>query len=367
MSITMFRRCLAAVPLLLACQRAPHAPHRSGASDGAVTLSPGSRPYIQVERAAAPPAGLQRSLFARVSFDERRVAAIGSPVSGRVLAVHVVTGARVRAGDPLVTIRSTDLSAARAQAAETHQSRLLAAETAARARTLVAQGAGSLAEQQQAEAALALAVEEERRAASALGALGARGSSPDYVLRAPRAGTVVERAVQPGNAITADAGQALVTLADLSTVWVLADVFEQDVSAVRAGDDAVVTVSALEGRSFTGRVAYVGDVVDATTRAARARIELPNPDGALRPGMFAEVGVRSGATAAAFVPTTAVLARRDEFFVFVPTAAATFVARRVRIGSQAGEHVAILEGLRPGEEVVTRGAILLDAEANTAL
>jgi cobalt-zinc-cadmium efflux system membrane fusion protein len=83
--------------------------------------------------------------------------------------------------------------------------------------------------------------------------------------------------------------------------------------------------------------------------------------------MFAEVGVRSGATAAAFVPTTAVLARRDEFFVFVPTAPATFVARRVRIGAQAGEHVAILEGLRPGEEVVTRGAILLDAEANTAL
>jgi Cu(I)/Ag(I) efflux system membrane fusion protein len=150
-------------------------------------------------------------------------------------------------------------------------------------------------------------------------------------------------------------------------VWVLADVFEQDVSAVRAGDEAQVTVGALEGRTFAGHVAYVGDVVDATTRAARARIELANPDGALRPGMFAEVGVLSASGAQSFVPTAAVLARRDEYFVFVPGDAATFTARRVRLGAQTGEHVAILDGLRPGEEVVTRGAILLDAEANAEL
>ena len=83
--------------------------------------------------------------------------------------------------------------------------------------------------------------------------------------------------------------------------------------------------------------------------------------------MFAEVGVRSASAAESFVPAAAVLARRDEFFVFVPTTASTFVARPVRLGPQVGEHISVLDGLRPGEEVVTRGAILLDAEANAAL
>jgi cobalt-zinc-cadmium efflux system membrane fusion protein len=338
-----------------------------GAPTGKVTLAGESQRYIHVETAASPPSSVQHTLFARVAFDERKVASLGSPVSGRVTRVHVITGDKVKAGQALLTISSTEVSAARAQVTEAREARMLAEQTAARAQLLVQQGAGSVAEQERAESSLAQAKAEEKRAAQSLGALGVQETSGDYVLKSPIAGVVVERTAQAGNAVSSDQGAALITVADLSTVWVLADVFEQDVQNIVAGNPAVVRVAALNGREFAGRVGYVGDVVDATTRAARARVELENPNLELRPGMFAEVEVNAAQTATAFVPVSAVLARRDEFYVFVPEGTQSYVPRKVKIGRQVGDHIAILSGVKAGENIVTRGAILLDAEANAAL
>jgi RND family efflux transporter MFP subunit len=172
--------------------------------------------------------------------------------------------------------------------------------------------------------------------------------------------------VEVGNAVGADQGQPLVTIADLSTVWIIADVYENDLPYVRAGEAARVTIPILGKRRYEGRVAYVGSVVDATTRTARARLELPNPDAALRPGMFAEMVIDAPERASAIVPTSALLARRDEMFLFVETKKGHFMQRKVQLGAQTGDHVALLNGVEPGERIVTRGAILLDAEANAA-
>lgn len=332
--------------------------------DGTIVLGGASREYVVVEAAKPPPPTTSRSLFARVTFDERHLAAVGAPVSGRVASVEVVTGDRVRAGQVLLTIHSADLATAQAQLAEARQARLLAEQTATRATMLVEQGAGSVMEREQATTALAQARSEEDRANRALRALGGQGGETDYVLKSPIAGTVVERHVAVGNTVSGDASDALLTVADLSTVWVVADVYEPDMPYVHEGDATIVTVTAIPDRTFEGRVAYVGQVVDQQTRAARARVELANPDGALRPGMFAQVSVQSAERASAEVPKSAVLARRDEYYVFVESARDTFTRRVVRLGTDHGDDVAILDGLRSGERVVVRGAILLDAESN---
>lgn len=364
----MRRYLLLSVSLgLWACPREAEEPRKPRASpEGKVTLEGDSLRYVRVEKAEVPPPNASHPLFARVSFDERNMAVLGAPVSGRVSAVHVTTGTPVIVGQPVVTIHSADVGTANAALAEARHNRLLASQTAARAMQLVRAGAGSEAERQQAETAFHNAEDEERRALQAVRAMGLDAKGSDYVLKAPIAGTVVDRQVNVGNAVGADQGAPLITIANLQKVWVIVDVYEQDLPYVKAGHQARIEFPALRNRIYESTVTYVGDVVDADTRTARARIELDNADGALRPGMFAQVDVSSPEVASAWVPLSAVLARRDEFYVFVRNAEQQFVSRKVELGQERGDRVAILSGLQAGEDVVTRGAILLDAEANAA-
>jgi cobalt-zinc-cadmium efflux system membrane fusion protein len=322
---------------------------------------------VTVEPAAPITELRARTLVARIAFDDRRVAALGPPVQGRVAHVDVVLGDHVEKGAPLLTIHAPDIAAALAQVSETRTGRQLAERNYERSSTLVQQGAGSESDRMTADAALQQAKSEEERARSALEALGGAHGSSDYVLRSPIAGNVVERNVTVGSEVSTGQDQALITIADLSTIWVIADVYEQDLARVHVGDPATVDVFAIPGREFSGKITYLSNTVDATTRVARARIELPNPDFALRPGMFANVHARGLCDGAAEIPLSAVLARRDQFFVFVRDGAGVYAQREVRPGEQRGQHVAILSGLHVGEPVVTEGAILLDAEANEAL
>ncbi len=333
---------------------------------GEVTLSSESLAYVRVEAVRAPEASVKRPLHARIGFDEQRVSVLGAPVSGRVTAVNVVTGSQVRAGDALLTIHSGDVAQVRSQLAQAREVRALSEIRAARAQQLLSLGAGSQAESQEASTALASARTEERRAQNTLSALGGVGAGSDYVLRSPIDGTVMERHVDVGNAVGADLGQPLVTVADLATVWAEADVYEQDLAYVRVGQSARITVPALSDRTYRGKIAHVGEMVDPSTRTALARVTLDNPDGALRPGMFVEMLVDVAMQATGIVPSSALLSRRDRLFVFVELRPNVFRQREVQIGAQTADQVVILSGVSPGERVVTRGAILLDAEANAA-
>ncbi|WP_394822379.1 efflux RND transporter periplasmic adaptor subunit [Pendulispora albinea] len=330
-------------------------------------LSAESAAYVRVEPASQASLEHSRSLVAHVSYDERHVAKMGPPVAGRVAKINVVTGDAVTAGTVLLTIHAPDIASAQAQVTQARSAKLLAEKVAARAALLVREGAAAEAEKQQAEAALVQAQTEEQRAVAALAALGGAHGTSDYALRSPIAGTVVERNVSVGTAVSADQDTPLVTVADLSNVWVLADVYERDLPQVHMGDGATVQVLAYPDRKLEGTITHIGEVVDPQTRSARARIELANLDRSLRPGMFARVEVHGTTAAAAEVPTSALLARRDQFFVFLHGPDGAYREREVKIGEQHGEHTLILTGIAPGDKVVTEGAILLDAESNEAL
>ncbi len=343
------------------------APTHSRRPDRAIVLSGKSAAFVRTESVGTAKLEHSRSLVARVSFDERHWAKIGPPIGGRVASVNVITGDSVKAGSVLLTLHAPDIASAQAQVAQARSARLLAEKNAARAAMLEKDGAGSEAERQQAEAALVQTRNEEQRAIASLAAIGGAQGSTVYALRSPISGTVVERNAAVGMQVHADQDAPLVTVADLSTVWVLADVYEQDLAHVNVGDSAVVQVFAYPGRRFDGKIAHISGLVDPQTRAARARIELSNADLALRPGMFARVEIKGIGDGAADVPTSAILARRDQFFVFLKNSDGSYVEREVKIGDQRGQHTTILTGVRPGDEIVTEGAILLDAEANEAL
>ncbi|HEX4351956.1 MAG TPA: efflux RND transporter periplasmic adaptor subunit [Polyangiales bacterium] len=352
--------CPSAVPLGVAAVHEHKADH-------SVVLRGPSAAYVTVEPAGPATHVHARTLVARVAFDERKVAALGPPVQGRVASVNVVVGDRVEKDAPLLTIHAPDIAAALAQVAETKTARTLAEKNAERAHMLMQRGAGSEAETLTADAALMQAKSEEDRARDALDALGGAHGSSDYALRSPIAGIVVERNVSVGSEVNTGQDQPCVKIADLHNVWVIADVYEQDLARVHAGDQASVDVMAFPGREFLGKITYVGNTVDPQTRVAQARIELANPDFALRPGMYAAVHTQGLAEGAVEIPLSAVLARRDQFFVFTRKDDGTYAQREVRPGEQRGQHIAILSGLKPGDPVVTEGAILLDAEANEAL
>lgn len=342
------------------------APRRN--ADRSVRLEAASAEYVKVEPAAKAPLEQARWLVGQIAFDERHLATMGPPVQGRVSSVAVVVGDRVTQGQVLLTIHAPDIAAARAQVLQSRTARALAERNAERAALLVQSGAGSDAEKLQAEAALAAARTEEQRAVSALKALGTDvAGASEYQLRSPIAGIVVERNVSVGTEVHVDQDAPVVKVADLSTVWVTADVYEQDLSRIKVGDQARVEVSAFPGHTLMGKITSIGSTADPQTRVVRARVELANRDLALRPGMFARVEVRGAADGAVEVPLGALLARRDQFFVFVRDASGNFRQREVRPGEQHGEHIAIVSGLAPGEPVVVEGAILLDAEANEAL
>ena len=347
--------------------RAEAGPTHAKAPDNSVELHGVSASYIRVEPASAAEPNAERALVARVAFDDRKVAALGPPVQGRVSSIEVVAGDKVEKGALLLTLRAPDIAAASAQLTEARTARLLAERNAERAKLLLDHGAGSQAEAQQAESALEQAKAEEQRANAVLAAFGGSHGSNEYQLRSPITGVVVERNVAVGTEVHVDQDKPLITIADLSRLWVMADVYEQDLARIRVGDEARVHIPAFPDREPVGRITYVGNTVDPVTRVAVARIEIPNPDSSLRPGMFANVQVKGLSDGIVDVPLAAVLARRDQFFVFTKNPNGTFAQHEVRPGEQQGQHVQILAGLSPGDPVVTEGAILVDAEANEAL
>ena len=371
--ITTLRWSIPVTALLLAvcscgnASRAEPGPTHAKAPDNSIELHGASASYIRVEPAAAAERNAERSLVARVAFDDRKVAALGPPVQGRVSSIEVVPGDHVAKGALLLTLRAPDIAAASAQLTEAKTARQLAERNADRSKLLFDKGAGSQAEAQQAESALAQAQAEEQRATAVLAAFGGSHGSNEYQLKSPIAGVVVERNVAVGTEVHADQDKPLITVADLSTLWVMADVYEQDLARIRVGDEARVHVPAFPDQDTVGHITYVGNTIDPITRVAVARIEIPNPDSSLRPGMFANVQVKGLSDGVVDVPLAALLARRDQFFVFTRNPNGTFAEREVRPGEQHGQHIQILSGLSPGDPVVTEGAILLDAEANEAL
>lgn len=365
-------------------ERAPEAEgDDEGLPAGWVRLSPEAVRSAGIESSPATRRSLARVLEAvgRIRVNQETFARVGSPVEGRVSRVRVGVGDRVAAGDPLVDIHSHELIAARADY-ERARSSLIQAERSLgyaqaeldRATRLLEAKALSVREQlrAQADATAAAAVLEQaamelRRAEEILQHLGAEPDGPhELVVRSPSAGVVIERFVTAGTVVN-PAGE-LLHLADLSTLWAVAEIPEIQAVHLRPGQEARVRVAAFADEWFPARVAFIGDILDPSTRTLQVRCTLGNPGGRLRPEMYASIRIDLGDTEAVpAVPEAALQNVEGAPVVFVDLGEGTFQLRNVVTGPTSGGFVPVLEGVEEGERIVTRGSFVLKSELLKAM
>lgn len=305
------------------------------------------------------------SVTGAIGYDANRVSHVGSRTGGRVVTVRVDLGDRVARSQALAILESPEVGQIRAEETEAQELVKIAEENFAREQRLAAQGISSRKELLDAEAELRRQQARLRSAESRLTVLGAgHGSDGQFAVTAPFDGVVVSREASLGEMATAQ--DTLFTVADLGRVWIELDIFERDLTRVRESQRVVVRTTAYPNRTFEGRIAYVGPVLDPTRRTVRARIEVPNRDGALKPGMFAEANIQVGSGGAPMVvlPVDAVQDFEGKKVVFVPGAKpGQFMPQPIEVGDTVdGGRVMIRSGLAVGARVVVRGAFVLRSE-----
>lgn len=323
---------------------------------------------VTTQPAESRPAGDTVTVLGELRVDEDAYAEVGTSIAARVSKVLAAPGDVVRAGQPLVELDSPEVGRARAALATARARLQLARQTASRRAELEAQHIVPQREVQAAEADLAQAEAEAAAAKESLDALGAtRGAGSRFELTSPIAGTVIDRAALRGRQV--DAERALFVVGDLSRLWLVVHAFERDALRMRLGATATATFPALPGQTASGPLTWVGSRVDPTSRTIDARIELPNPTGALRPGMSASALVPLGdaAETVVTVPIEAVQRLSEGWCVFTPRdEEGVFDVRPVGRGRDLGGEVELVSGLQAGERVVVDGAFLLKAEADKA-
>lgn len=278
-----------------------------------------------------------------VAADEEKLVRVHTRFSGWIESLPVAeTGRKVKQGETLATIYGPELYAAQQE-------------------FLASRGWSG-------EGAAPLANDARRR----LELLGIAGRDIDAIeksgeplraipIRAPAAGVVVRKNAVQGAFV--QPGAELFELADLSRVWVLADVYEHELGRVKPGGVARLQLSAYPGETFEGKVGFVYPTLDPSTRTLRVRVELANRDGRLKPGMYGDVTLSLGEAKGLSVPREALVDTGEVQYVFVAKREGVFEPRRVKVGVRAGERVQVLEGLAAGETVVTTGNFLLDSES----
>lgn len=321
---------------------------------------------LRSELAIAPIAekDIKRDLVlpAVVETDPAHLIKVSPPVSGLVTQLKVELGERVTAGQPLVVIDSPDLGTAYSDYDRAKVLLTLALQNRDRQRGLEKIGGAAVKDLQQAETDYVTAEVEYQRATAHLKQIGvdpdASSKSRTVTVTAPMAGSVTELDVAPGE-FWNDPTASLMTIADLSTIWVTASVPEKDTALVAKGQAVDVTLAAYPGEVFKGEVLFVSDVLDPDTRRTKVRIAFANPGTRLRPGMFATVSFYAPVQKVPVVPTSALVLKDDLNEVYVETAPWTFEARAVDIGFQQGDEAMLSKGVKPGERVVVKGGVLL--------
>ena len=306
--------------------------------------------YATVERRELP---VSVQSVGTVAYDETRLSTVSPKVAGWVEKLYVdFTGAPVKAGQPLMDVYSPALVSAQEEL------------------VLAVRLVGEAGEGRASENALELLRSARRRLAywdvsqEEVDRIERTGEpTKTLTVRAPASGVVVEKNVVEGDRIMP--GMTVYRIADLSRVWVEAEVFEKDLGLVREGQAARVSFEAYPGKLFVGKVTYVYPTVSVQSRTARVRVELPNPGLTLKPGMFAKIGldVPPGAPTLV-VPRSAVIATGERALVFVQAADGKLMPREVQMGRTSGQLQELLGGVEAGERVVSSAAFLVDAESN---
>jgi Cu(I)/Ag(I) efflux system membrane fusion protein len=324
---------------------------------GEILLDEGRRQRIGVTTARAElrPLAVQVRAVGTVTYDESRLTDVTLEVGGWIDELYADRlGRRVNEGEPLFALYSPELF-------EAQQKYVEALESLDNARKLRSPLAADL-------------LIETRRRRLRLSDLGPdqlerleeRGLPAERVLvLAPASGHVIEKNVVTGAAVSA--GARLLRIAGLERVWVEAEIYESELALLAVGDPATVTLRYLPGRELHGRIAFVYPWLDDATRTGRVRIELANPDLALKPDMYAEVVFESALGERLAVPDEAILYAGDRRYVFLDLGRGRLRPQAVTLGRWAGDWVEILDGLEPGDRVVTSGNFLIAAEARLKL
>jgi RND family efflux transporter MFP subunit len=324
--------------------------------EGSVQITPEKQQLIGVEYGTVEYENVSGALraVARVTLDETKVAKVNSKLEGWLDQVFVDSvGRQVKKGDPLVTIYSPEALA-------TQQEYLLAIK----GREMIHDSPvhEMLGSTDNLVAAAKKRLELWDIGDRDIAAITSSGQPlKSLTLYSPASGFVMERNAYAKQRIMPDT--VLYNIADLSTVWVLADVFEYEAANVRIGQSAALTLAYLPGRTFRGRVSYILPAIDPATRTVKVRIEFPNPEFLLKPEMYGEVEFQTGGTRRLVVPQSAVLNSGDHQTVFVDRGNGYFEPRDVKIGAQNSGRIEILSGLKAGERIVISGNFLIDSES----
>ena len=326
-------------------------------AESGIKVSPEKIQKLGVRSEAVRRVALDRSVRAsgRVEIDESRTYAVTAKFEGYIERLHVnTTGQPVGRGQPLFEVYSPELVSAQREYA------------------LAAQGVAKLAEaggeaqagmRQLAESSL-LRLKNWDISDAQIKALANKGEARRTLsFLSPVAGIVTEKKAVQGMRFMP--GETLFQIADVSSVWVQADVFEQDIGAVQVGQKARIRINAYPGEVFEGRIAYVYPTLKSETRTVPVRIQLANPSGKLKPAMYADVEIPQGDAASVLaVPTAAVIDGGTRQVVIVERGEGRFEPRPVRLGQRGAEFVQILDGVSEGERVVIAANFLIDAESN---
>lgn len=328
----------------------------SGAA-GAIRISTEKVQKLGVRTEPAELRSLDRSLrvAGRVEIDERRSFTISPKFEGYVERLHVnVTGQPVAKGQPLFEVYSPELVSAQRE----YQIAAQGVEALKDAGAEAQAGMRQLAESSLARLRNWDIPEDEIRALARSGA-----SRRTLGFRSPVSGVIIEKKAVQGMRFMP--GEVLYQVADLSSVWVLADVFEQDIGQVRIGGPARVRINAYPDKIFEGRISYVYPTLNAENRTVPVRVELPNPGQLLKPAMFAQLELPVGVGRQVLaVPDSALIDSGTRQIVLVARGEGRFEPREVKPGARGTHHVEILDGLRAGEQVVVAANFLIDAESN---
>ena len=308
---------------------------------------------------------------ASVSVDETRMARIGSSVTGRITDLKAIVGQNVSRSDVLATLNSTELSSAQLAFLKAFSAKLLAERAAQRAQQLFEADVIGAAELQRRETELSQAEADSSASQDQLQVLGmsekniqkleqSRTVNSNSFVVASLAGTIIERKVTTGQVV--QPADAIYTIADLSRLWVQAEIPEKQSDLVKVGDTVNVAIPALGNRSIEGRLVYVSSTVNPETRTVTARTEVDNKDRSIRPAMLAVMLIQDRSTRRAVVPIEAVVRDNNKDYVFVRKGPNRYQLTVVTLGPESDGQRPVLDGLQSGDDIVVDGAFHLNNE-----
>lgn len=366
-----------------------------------MTLTPAAieQNKIKIEAARKQPLGEVYTVPARISYNTEQMAHVGTPVSGRVAEIKIKLGDMVKKGDELLVIDSPALGEAQSDylqkktQVQVAQSAMEVSQTASERAKRLYEGKGiALGEYQKREgdfkAARGALKSAEAGLIAAENSLHLWGISqaeitrlvktseiyPRYTVRAPMGGTVIKREVTLGEIVGPDR-EALLVLADMKTLWVLADVPENTIHQITPGAPAIVDVESLKGQNYPGKVVYIEPELDQSTRTGQVRVEVMDGNTPLKPGMFAQVhltlGHKPGQEKSAMIAVPEAAVQTFEggpcVFVEVPGEPNTFAKAAVKIGPPISQMIPVLSGLEEGKRYVAAGSFIIKAELAKAI